>query len=127
MSQIEFNEKALEKIKKDICDLFKINDDEILKLSVGKIGDFNIFLVDGNIVKLKYEMDFVEAGNPFRYPKFIPKNEIWIDINLEPDDWIPNCLHEYIESILMRDRNLSYDKAHDIANIKEKKFREELE
>ena len=79
-------------------------------------------LVDGDEVKVQYDMDFVEGGSNSRY-WFIPFNEIWIDYNIDSHDYYYIALHETIERIIMFVFGLDYDDAHKIANYYEKKFR----
>ncbi len=71
------------------------------------------------------EMDFVEGGNGFRYD-FIPKDEIWIDKNINSEDWKFIALHEFSASWMMHYMDLSYNNAHDKANVKEHSWRNEL-
>jgi hypothetical protein len=84
--------------------------------------DVVIKIVDGDAVKTKYEMDFVEGGNGERY-SFIPDKEIWIDGNIDSSQHFPIILHEMIERTLMKHMGLSYDEAHEICNAVEKKVR----
>lgn len=85
-------------------------------------GDFTVKLVDGNLVKMKHDMDFVEGGNHERWD-FIPDGEIWIDENIDSSQYFFIILHEAIERTLMKHMGLSYDEAHDISNRVEEKVR----
>jgi len=109
--------------------------DSLQKLFLGKIGDISVYTVNGDYVKKKTDMAFVEAGHWLRYPKFIPDKEIWLDNNLNVTDYAPNLLHEFLESYLMDDFDLEYDNpksedesdlnyAHPNANKVEKIYRE---
>ncbi|MEK6835063.1 MAG: hypothetical protein AABX61_02250 [Nanoarchaeota archaeon] len=83
---------------------------------------YNIFLVDGELIRNKLDIDFVMGGNGFRY-LYIPVNEIWIDDaykNSKEINYI--ILHEFIELNLMR-HGINYSKAHDLASVKELKER----
>jgi hypothetical protein len=110
-------------LEKDILELESKFFDEIYVSEIGKLNECAVFLVNGDTIKIKHEMDFCEGGNSQRYPEFIPKDEIWIEVNIHTTDIKFIMLHEYIENRLMRDFSLTYDKAHDIANEQEKSFR----
>ena len=72
--------------------------------------DFFYYWTDQYEIMKKYTGEYTEAGNFMRY-KFIPKNEIWIDISLP---WNEVCLaisHESLESRTMQ-LSLQYDPAH---------------
>lgn len=80
-----------------------------------------IFLVDGTLIRNKWDSDFVQGGNGFRY-RFCPKRELWVDEST-PEDEIPFvAFHECYETELMR-QGKSYEAAHDCAKRMENKFR----
>lgn len=84
--------------------------------------NFKVFLVDGELIRNKLDIDFVMGGNGFRY-LYIPVNEIWIDDaykNSKEVNYI--ILHEFIELNLMK-HGINYSKAHDLASVKELKER----
>jgi len=87
---------------------------------LGKLDDMEVILVNGDKIKKKYFMDFVEGGNDMAY-KWIPKNEIWIDDNMSTEIMPHITYHEFIERYLMKYEDMSYDDAHDVANKYEKK------
>jgi hypothetical protein len=76
--------------------------------------DIEVWLVNGEIVRDLFKTDFIEGGNGEVY-KWIPRQEIWIEKNLEDVETNLTILHEYIESTLMRYKKFNYDKAHVIA------------
>lgn len=88
--------------------------------------------VNGSYVKsnLKF-MAFVEGGHHYvdsypEYKKYIPEDEIWVDdvfLN-KPNDFRAIVGHEWLERNLMKYEGWSYDKAHEYANKKEMKVRE---
>jgi hypothetical protein len=92
---------------------------------IGDVGDLHVYSVDGDEVKTKYCMDFVEAGNDARYT-FIPSNQVWVDIEINIRDHPFIVYHEVIERTLMKRVGLSYDEAHNIANKYEKERRVEF-
>lgn len=113
----------LDKIWEELNEL-DINTNPPLPRKIGTINDtiddLDIYLVDGDEIKKKYFMDFVEGGNNQVY-KFVPKNQLWVDDNMNPKV-IPHIIyHEFIEQYLMKCKDMSYDDAHDIANKNEKK------
>lgn len=100
------------------------------KIFIGRLPDpeleyCDIYLVNGDWIKRKLEMDFIEGSN-FRVPdrSFIPPGEVWIDGRMEKHEFPFVLYHEIIETRLMFLEGLSYNDAHEIANLKEKEFRE---
>lgn len=69
-----------------------------------------VFVVNGKRVREIYDDDFIEGGNGFVY-KYIPSNQIWLDNTLDPQDYRPVLVHEYVESSLMH-HGMKYDPAH---------------
>ena len=97
-----------------------INTNPPLPKKIGQINDMEISLVDGDAIKKKYFMDYVEGGNDMAY-KWMPKNQIWIDDNMSPKVMPHIIYHEYLERYLMKYKGMKYDDAHKIANKYEKK------
>lgn len=90
----------------------------------GKINDITVWIVNGEIARDLYKTDYCEGGHGYVYP-WIPKDEIWIEKDIEEDE-IPYILHhEYIELKLMRDKDMDYEDAHEIAAKKEFEKRKE--
>ncbi len=88
---------------------------------IGSIRDHKVYMVDGARVKIEHEIEFVEAGNGWRW-KFIPKDQLWLDANLDIYDQPFNLYHESYEVGLMS-KGMSYDKAHEKASAAEKTLR----
>lgn len=84
------------------------------KKLLGKLWDgTKVFEVDGGWVRDHHHIDYVEGGHGLCY-KYIPKNEIWVEKMLEPEDESYNLIHECIEYILMKYKIITdYDPAHD--------------
>ena len=82
----------------------------------------NVFFVSGNIIRSKYKTDFSQGGHGFVYD-WIPKNEIWIESE-EREEVSPILAHEYVEMAMMRDLEMPYYDAHEIASKVEKYLRE---
>ena len=93
---------------------------------VGELGDYEIWLVDGEAIRNTEDIDFTSDANPGRY-SYTPLNEIWIDEYLSPLDQMATALHAFVEVEDMKDNGTSYDKAHNAASDEEIKFREENE
>ena len=90
----------------------------------GKSGDVSAWVVDGQYIRNNIFIDYTTGGNPQRYD-FIPSGEIWLDNANEAEAGF-TLLHELVESRLMA-RGMSYDKAHDAANVKESEARDNPE
>lgn len=74
--------------------------------------DFTIRLVDGTEVRNNLFTDFTQAGHGYVY-SFIPKDEIWLEAWLPPEDMLHALRHEIRERALMK-RGMKYDEAHKI-------------
>lgn len=103
----------------------------IVKKQIGSIDKIKVFLVNGNEIKIKYFMDFVEGGNGMVYgvkhdktqPNYIPEDEMWVDADLDLSSFPYVLLHEAVEMYLMANEDLKYDEAHAKANGVEKTLR----
>jgi hypothetical protein len=84
-----------------------------------------IWLVDGNLVRSWYKTDYVEGGHGYVY-RWCPKDEIWIDHEVQRTEIPFLVTHEYMELRLMRDKGLEYDQAHEICSKVEFKVRQNL-
>lgn len=83
--------------------------------SIGDVGDaVRVYLVDGEIVRDIYKTDYIEGGHGYVY-EWIPKDEIWIDSKMRPDEIPIILLHEFVERTLMKSRHVPYARAHDAA------------
>lgn len=81
-----------------------------------------IISVDGKAVRENKDMDFIAGGHYYRY-HWIPKNEVWIDDSVSSDEVEPTIVHELYERSLMKEKRMSYNNAHVLANRKELRFR----
>ena len=131
ISKILKNPK-LEKIKEDVKDKTVRSEKEVMKRPIGKVQDLKVFLVNGNEVKIKFFMDFVEGGNGMVYgkkedkghPKFVPEDELWVDAEVDMSSFPYILVHEAVEYFLMKNENKNYDQAHRRANGVEKTLRQ---
>jgi hypothetical protein len=70
----------------------------------------SVFIVNGELVRDKFFIDFTEGGHDKVY-HFVPKNEIWLDNDLTKKERDYVLLHEVHERNLMA-KGFSYEKAH---------------
>jgi hypothetical protein len=82
----------------------------------------DVWLVDGNLVRCLYKTDYAEGGHGYVY-RWVPRQQIWVEKDI--DRWeLPFIVsHEYIELRLMRDEGIEYDQAHEICSKVEFKLR----
>ena len=88
------------------------NVDGVYRYYQGKSEDYNIWIVDGNVVRLKVFSSFLYGGNEQRYP-FNPKGEIWIDNAISCEEYYLTLAHELNERHLMAKFGWQYITAHD--------------
>ena len=86
--------------------------------------DIKIALVDGTHVRNNFDSDFSQGGNGYAYD-FVPKDEIWIDAEIDRIEWPYIAFHECQEIEHMKTR-MPYDEAHDRAKHIEDLFRHSL-
>ena len=80
----------------------------------GKIDGLDVWLVNGDEVRNRYKTDFIEGGHGLVY-SWVPNNEIWLELGMHQDEYPYVLLHEYVERVLMKTREMKYDEAHRIA------------
>lgn len=73
-------------------------------------GDIKVWLVDGNLARDLFLVNFCEGGHDKVFP-FIPKNEVWIEQAISPKERKFIILHELHERYLMS-QGKSYKNAH---------------
>jgi hypothetical protein len=86
--------------------------DDIYRYYAGKRNNYDIWIVDGNQVRLKIFSSFLYGGNEQRYP-FNPKGEIWIDNAISCEEYYLTLAHELNERHLMAKFGWKYITAHD--------------
>lgn len=69
-----------------------------------------VYVVNGELVRGLYHLDFTGGGHDFIY-NFIPPNEVWIDDDLNPRERPYYVLHELNERRLMA-AGWTYNRAH---------------
>lgn len=102
---------------------YKISPARDNRLQAWKTEKMKIRFVNGEYVRNKHDVDFTQGGHHLAPgKKYIPEGEIWIDNKLSRIDREATILHERKEHRLM-EASVPYEKAHDIATIREKTFR----
>ena len=82
-----------------------------------------IYCVNGNEVRDVYDEDFLKGGHGYAY-KYIPKDEIWVEIDVIIDNEPELLGHEIIEYYDMKaDDSMSYEEAHSHAESVEEALR----
>lgn len=96
--------------------------DGVYRYHCGKIGDYEVWIVDGNTVRQKIYKEFLYGGNEQRYI-FNPKGEIWIDNAISCEEFDLTVAHELNERHLMAKFGWTYDMAHDSSLMLEQLIR----
>jgi len=78
----------------------------------GEIGNYKIWIIDGNTVRQKIYKEFLYGGNEQRYV-YNPKGEIWIDNDISCEEFDLTVAHELNERHLMAKFGWTYETAHD--------------
>ncbi len=78
----------------------------------GKRGAFDVWIVDGSLVRRDIYTEFLYGGNEQRYC-FTPPGEIWIDNAISCEEYELTVAHELNERHLMAKFGWTYDRAHD--------------
>ena len=105
------------------------SNDPNAKEQIAVLGGKKIMLVDGMALERDRHMDFTEGDNHQHDQKAnngvmgVPKDEIWIDANMEPRKYPDTLVHELVEENLMA-KGESYDAAHPKANLAEREYLE---
>jgi hypothetical protein len=95
-------------IRKDQKELLRLIHKNLLQKYSGK--KLKVWIVNGEAVRNLFFIDFTEGGHGYVYD-FIPKDEVWIDDDVEPDEIKFVLLHELHERNLMS-KGKKYDPAH---------------
>ena len=86
--------------------------DGVYRYYMGKVQNYDIWIIDGNQVRLKIFSSFLYGGNEQRYP-FNPKGELWIDNAISCEEYYLTLAHELNERHLMAKFGWRYITAHD--------------
>lgn len=104
-SKLMKREIKLEKYPKKLIN--SVHKDLLQKYSTKKI---KVWIINGEAVRDLFFIDFTEGGHGYVY-SFVPKNEVWIDDDIEPEEIKFVLLHEMHERNLMS-KGMEYDSAH---------------
>jgi hypothetical protein len=77
----------------------------------GNKDKYDIWIVDGNVVRQKIYKEFLYGGNEQRYI-YNPKGEIWIDNAVSCEEFDLTLAHELHERHMMAKFGMTYDSAH---------------
>lgn len=91
----------------------------VLVAHLGSLGAYQVWFVNGPLIRDEVDTDWVEGGNSARYG-YQPEGQIWVEG--KSNEAGATALHEHDEAVLMAG-GMSYDAAHDIATEREKEFR----
>jgi len=116
--------KSSTQLEREISSALTLKPPRLKRL--GFINGLAIYLVSGEQVRNKTDIDFTAGGSEAAYPGYIPKGEIWLDDALHVLDRIATIFHEIVERNLMLYGGIDYERAHDIACKRELAFREKL-
>jgi len=107
---VESRERAKSKLSKQA----KTHDAHLSEIHLRHLTEYEtpikIWLVNGELIRDLYFIDFTEGGHDLVYP-FVPPNEIWLDNDLEPSEREFVLLHELHERYHMS-RRWKYPRAH---------------
>ena len=99
-------------------------DDEEVEEEKKYLDQVHIATISGDKVRDDEDVEFALGGHHYRYD-FIPEDEIWLeDTTEEGEDLLANIIHEFVERLLMKNLDIDYEQAHQLAATLEKDFRE---
>jgi hypothetical protein len=99
------------------------SDKKVPKKFLKNYKGYKVYIVHGDYIRDKIDIDFVGGGNPSRY-QYVPNGEIWVEnLDDDKDDIQAFIKHEYVECERMKNKKETYNKAHDEASKEEKKLR----
>ncbi|MBZ0184692.1 MAG: hypothetical protein K8F91_00470 [Candidatus Obscuribacterales bacterium] len=93
------------------------------RIYLGRRQGQGIWIVDGFKVVRHLYPPFVMGGNDQRY-RFNPDNDVWIDNRIGCEEIEYTIAHELIERKFMRERGMTYDRAHSFGLLLEKNMRD---
>lgn len=101
--------------------IFINKEENVYRYYCGKRDNFEVWIVDGVIIRKNIYNEFVYGGNDQRYP-FVPVGEIWIDNSITVEEFETTLVHEINERNLMS-KGMTYCEAHDSSLIVELEMR----
>lgn len=112
----------IDKVKSELTIQPHIVPKEVYKKKLEGFGDVDVWVVNGEVVRSLYFIDFTEGGHHFVYD-FVPLKEVWLDNDLSTQERDFILLHELHERYLMS-TGMEYDPAHRSSSIIEYKCRQ---
>src|SRR5438105_15663876 len=88
---------------------------------LGKRGDLAVWLVDGSYVRKNIDEEFSNFGHHYTFTE-IPKRELWLDSETDPDEQKFYIGHLRVEYHL-REKGIDDDAARKRANAHERRMR----
>jgi hypothetical protein len=85
-------------------------------------GEVEVWLVEGSWIRTNRNEEFSNFGHHWTFPRLIPRNEIWIDKESDPDEHRFYQSHAFLERRLMA-AGQSYESARRRANAHERRLR----
>jgi len=116
--------KTAAQLEREISSALKLEPPRLRLL--GYVTGLPVYLVSGEQVRNRIDIDFTQGGNEAAYPGYVPPGEIWIDDAMHALDRIATIFHEIVERNLVLYGGINYDDAHDVACKREIEFRKEL-
>jgi hypothetical protein len=92
------------------------------RIPVGQRDGFQVWCVDGAVVRRSIDPEFLYGGNGQRYP-YVPAREIWIDHAIAAEEFNYTVAHELSEREAMAREGMTYDHAHERALVVERRMR----
>lgn len=106
---------------------YKESQDFRKKLIVTTKDGVKIYFIDADHVRVDIDIDYTMGGHAYVYPNYVPEDEVWIDEEMNERNQYSTIVHEITERNEMRNKHLTYSKAHDDASTAELKVRKKLE
>ena len=85
-------------------------------------GPLYVWLVDGSYIRTAKEIEFSNFGQHYDFPSLIPRNEIWLDYEADPDEHAFFIAHAVLERRL-RAQGADPEVARRKANARERALR----
>lgn len=102
-----------------------IKDKNIYLKKIDKIGDYEVWLVNGSYVRKVVNENFVEYDHHFNH-NFIPQNEFWIDEQTNHNEWKFFIERMFMEQGLIRTGESNKEASERGAVLEKKERKEEL-
>lgn len=95
----------------------------LYRVYLGRRQGQQVWIVDGAKVVSQLYPPFIMGGNDQRY-RFNPDNDVWIDNRIGCEELTYTIEHELIERQLMREKGMTYNRAHNAGLALESHLRE---